>query len=527
MARKKTTPKPAAKPRRTAKKKTTPKPATMPRRAAKPKTAPPRAERTSRVTVSARKKATPGGGGVAAWEDDPASGFSPVITSSVPAPEKGKLAVRISHPPAAPKPGIYKAGTSEFRYWAAAEALDRARTFWAPLLAGKTWHTGAELPADLDAGVDLNAYYDRQGLKFFHETVQGTTYYAGESPDILCHELGHAVLDVLRPDLWNTASDEAAAFHESFGDMSALLTALQLKSVRVEVLQVTGGKIGRSSRLSRLAEQLGAAIRLVRADAAEPDCLRNAANSFFYRNPLDLPPVGPAATLSSEPHSFSRVFTGAFFDALAGALAVVGSASPTEDQLEATALALAGLLVQGVQAAALVPDFMSQVAASMVAADAQTNQGRFSDVLKSAFVRRGLLSLDTAAAPTGPGVSRSMALSATAEPAAAALRLSGAVFGLPEELELEVQAPGAARRFMAQAASFGPGPATAPDLDRAAQGYVADLFRRGRVHLPPAGQRRDGIANPIATKTHELERDGRTLRLVRLRFDCGFDCARF
>ncbi|MGC8640198.1 MAG: hypothetical protein ACP5XB_10025 [Isosphaeraceae bacterium] len=91
---------------------------------------------------------------------------------------------------------------------------------------------------------------------------------------------------------------------------------------------------------------------------------------------------------------------------------------------------------------------------------------------------------------------------------------------------LEVETPGQSRR-LAQAASFGPGPSPAANYHDAALGYVADLFRRGRVHLASAGASADGIANPIATKTHQLEGADHTLRLTRLRFDCGFDCVRF
>jgi hypothetical protein len=170
---------------------------------------------------------------------------------------------------------------------------------------------------------------------------------------------------------------------------------------------------------------------------------------------------------------------------------------------------------------------MAQVAASMVAADAQTNDGKFSDVLKSAFIRHGLLSLDTAAAPTRPGISRTAALAAAAPPAPAALRLMGDAFGLSPDIEVQVEAPGESRHFLARAASFGPSPALAPDHQDAARGYVADLFRRGRIHLTKTGETKSAIANPIATKTHQLVGDGQTLKLSRLRFDCGFDCARY
>src|SRR5438876_9146901 len=185
---------------------------------------------------------------------------------------------------------------------------------------------GSELSAvALDFGIDLNAFYDRQGLKFFHGSAAGRTVFSGESPDVVCHELGHAVLDSLKPQLFDAASIEVAAFHESFGDMSALLSALQLPSVREGVLAETGGVLHRASRLSRLAEQLGWAIRQSVPSAVEADCLRNAVNTFFYRDPDTLPTTAPATSLSSEPHSFSRVFTGAFFEGLAGMLATTDS----------------------------------------------------------------------------------------------------------------------------------------------------------------------------------------------------------
>ena len=178
-------------------------------------------------------------------------------------------------------------------------------------MPGIPWEVGTILPVDLDFGVDLNAFYDREGLKFFHGTAAGRTVFSGESPDVVCHELGHALLDSFKPQLFDAASIEVAAFHESFGDMSAILSALQLSSVREGVLAETGGVLRRSSRLSRLAEQLGWAIRQSVPSAVEPDCLRNAVNTFFYRDPDTLPTTAPATSLSSEPHSFSRVFTGA------------------------------------------------------------------------------------------------------------------------------------------------------------------------------------------------------------------------
>ena len=197
------------------------------------------------------------------------------------------------------------------------------------------------------------------------------TVYSGESPDIVCHEMGHAILDAIKPQLWGAASHEAAAFHESFGDMSAILSALQLQSLRTAILHDTGGHLYQSSRLSRLAEQLGTAIRAQHPDAVNPDCLRNAVNSFTYQDPINLPQMAPAVQLSSEPHSLSRVFTGACFEALAGMLAAKAAdcSSPTEQELLAASQDMGDILVAGARQVPVVSNFYAQVAAAMVSGE--------------------------------------------------------------------------------------------------------------------------------------------------------------
>jgi hypothetical protein len=251
-------------------------------------------------------------GVINAWEQDPGDGAQPtggqVIQRSVPVLREQPFSIRIVNPASAPQAKPHSPGTGDFRYWTAAEALRRGADFWGALLPGTSWEVGSILPVDLDFGIDLNAFYDRQGLKFFHGLAAGRTVFSGESPDVVCHELGHAVLDSLKPQLFDAASIEVAAFHESFGDMSAIPSALQLPSLREGVLAETGGVLRRASRLSRLAEQLGWAIRQSVPSAVEADCLRNAVNTFFYRDPDTLPTMAPATALSSEPHS-TRAFS--------------------------------------------------------------------------------------------------------------------------------------------------------------------------------------------------------------------------
>ena len=116
---------------------------------------------------------------VMAWQDDPISKL-PLIALPVPTLAKAPLKLRIKGP--AVKPGVYDVGTPQFRYWNTAVAVRRGADFWAPLLGVTRWQPGAVLPVGLDEGKDLNAYYDRTELAFFHDTAGGKTVYSGTVP---------------------------------------------------------------------------------------------------------------------------------------------------------------------------------------------------------------------------------------------------------------------------------------------------------------------------------------------------------
>jgi hypothetical protein len=416
----------------------------------------------------------------------------------------------------------------EFRYWTAAEALRRGADFWGALLPGLSWEVGSILPVDLDFGTDLNAFYDRVGLKFFHGSAAGRTVFSGESPDVVCHELGHAVLDSLKPQLFDAASMEVAAFHESFGDMSALLSALQLPSVREGVLAETGGVLRRASRLSRLAEQLGWAIRQSVPSAVEPDCLRNAVNTFFYRDPDTLPTTSPAAALSSEPHSFSRVFTGAFLEGLAGMLATMDAKD--EAALLQVSKDMGAILVQGIRTASVVPTFFSQVAASMLGvAKGQFSAQGYEVPLRSGFVRHGILppamafTVARARAPRrAAGVAEGLPESKTLP----TLHLSVAEYGLGVP-SIVVYAAGEPKRLQVAGAALAVGAAPSPGEDQAAKSFFEDLLRRGQLKVAGGAKGAAEIVRASApltheTHTHELRREGGQMVLRRVRIDCGF-----
>jgi hypothetical protein len=465
-----------------------------------------------------RKKSPSVATAVSAWEDDPGDG----VRLTRPAPDLSKRPLAFSFPRPASPQGTYQPGTPEFRYWTAAEALRRGADYWATRVPLSKWEVGAVLKVLLDEGTDLNAYYDRKALNFFHGPSPTGTVYSGESPDIVCHEMGHAILDSFKPRLWGAASHEVAAFHESFGDISAIMSALQLPSLRSGILLDTGGHLYRSSRLSRLAEQLGAAIRAHSPDAVDSDCLRNAVNSFTYQDPINLPQGAPASQLSSEPHSFSRVFTGAFFETLGSVLAAVAAnpSTPTEQELASVSNDLAGILVAGVKAAPVVSNWYAQVAAAMVQAAGAVNN-KYPPILKGVFVRRSILSLQSASSLTafGPSIAAFAARSLKEEQGVLARAALPAVqYGL--DMPLLVETPSHARAFLATAAAADATPIEPANAVTAARAFVDDLFRRGRVDYGKVGRPEARLEHGRRLRSHRLVEEAAGIRLERVLFDC-------
>jgi len=480
-----------------------------------------KAKRRAARPPAARRSVTASGSNVSAWQDDPGNG----VLVTRPVPDLAKKPLAFSFPKPAPAADMYQPGTSQFRYWTAAEALRRGADYWATRASITQWQMGPTLKVILDEGEDLNAFYDRKALNFFHGPSPGGTVFSGESPDIVCHEMGHAVLDSFKPQLWNAASDEAAAFHEAFADISAIMSALQLPQLRSAILSDTGGHFYSNSRLSRLAEQLGDAIRAQQPDAVDSDSLRNAVNSFVYQDPNTLPQTAPASQLSSEAHNFSRVFSGAFYEALGGLLQVAASnpANPTEQELLAVGDDLARILVTSIKQAPVVANWFAQVAGGMVQAAASVNKD-YPAVLKGVFVRRSLLSLQSATSVQL--LQRSMTriagvVDVSAEPLAP-VAIPSAHYGLDKPLVVDTASH--ARSFLATSAAIDASPITPANAVTAAQAFVDDLFNRGRVDYAGVGRPEARLEHGRRMRTHKLVKGVNATRLERTAFDCGICC---
>lgn len=293
-------------------------------------------------------------------------------------------------------PAPYAPGTLAFQYWQGEVALERTIHVWEDLFDRdfSTWHTGKPLLVRLRAGKDLNAFYDRKSLQFFYDVdrTTGRTIYAAESLDVVAHEAGHAVLDVYQSGYWSSVDLETASFHEAFADCSALMTTLTDPNVRKAFLEDAGGNARKSNFVSRLAEALGRAIYDNYGPGAnsDPTRLRDANNSFRYAPPDSLPPGAPEPELAAEPHSFSRVFTGAFYDTLIWLLARELKRDATEAGVERARRLAGRILGRAVETVAPGEARYLAVALRMREID-QTEEGGVATIgIEEGFARHGI-----------------------------------------------------------------------------------------------------------------------------------------
>lgn len=467
------------------------------------------------------------------WENDPGAGGFAIADQ----PDIKKPPFKFGFPPPALLPSL-DTTTEDFRYWIAAEALRRGADFWGPKVTARpTWYCGTELEVRLDVGPRWDANYERLALNFFHGVLSsGVNIYAAASGDMLCHELGHAMLDAIQDRLWHTVYKEVDAFHELFGDVSAILCALQIPTMRRSILTYTGPNLYRDSKLSRIAEQFGAGLHAQDPAEAYPNCLRNAWNSFYYVRPDLLPGWAHITQLSSERHSFSRIFTGALFEILAGMLTVhaANSLAPTPAELLDVTMDMRDIMAAAVVSAPIDTGYYALVAAEMVLAS-ETKNPAYPAVFCTAFVGRLIFSLASASAimemlTTGPnaGARRAPTRSRTAniKPGHQSYTpvfspLPSERFGLGEDLYVEMPADAvdsSARSATREGNSIEP-----LNSEAAATLFVDELFALGLVDTDADRDDDDGKKNEervLERTTHRLKRVGKQLRLMRIQISC-------
>jgi hypothetical protein len=320
--------------------------------------------------------------------------------------QTGKVA-RLRFAKGAPSSNTYRPGTMEFLYWqsreAALSALDAFAACGGPLAA---WSPDVRGSLELvpNAGDDLNAYYDRRTLSFFVSRDNNGTVCSGASTDVVSHETGHAILDSLRPELWNSSLPEHAAFHEAFGDCMAILTALNDDATR-KALLAHPGAFDAENFVESLAEELSDAVRRTMGESHPASKPRHALNTFRWQLPSKLPSVGGPDVLTGEVHSFARIFTGCFYDTIRNILADQPARTATD---VGNAARIAGkLLIDAARSALLRPRLFEEVGIAMLASDQGNSGGRNSAAVRDAFERHGITLTVT------PGIHQALALADT------------------------------------------------------------------------------------------------------------------
>jgi fungalysin metallopeptidase (M36) len=453
--------------------------------------------------------------------------------------------------------GKFAPGTQGFLYWQCREAALGALDAY-ELVAGNLtrWQGNRRtLPIRQDAGVDLNAYYDRSSFSFFHRAIGGTPFFSGASTDVVAHEVGHGLLDKIRPDLWDAPYLETGAFHEAFGDCMAVLTGLADRDTRRKLLAATT-TLKKKNFLESTAENLSEGIRRLDPshNAAEP---RHAYNSFQFQIPETLPFDGGPGELINEVHSFGMLFSGCIYDLIAAIFA--SRTNRTEASLLTSAKTAGSLLIAGATSAIITPRFFQSVGRAMVLADEEQNAGDNRDRIRGAFERHGImLGANALLAPTAvleggaprlgrtptvaPATRRDLATRLGVRPGArASLSVTemlgrrfahvvhtqdvplGAIDKRLRGVSMPLAIPVIVGESGGRAAVIGPMPEVI-SAEREVQSFAASLLQHGQIETATArsvaavaSRGRRAAAQP----THRVTSAGGKKVLVRVRFQCG------
>lgn len=292
-----------------------------------------------------------------------------------------------------PEERVYPPGDPSFVFWQCRQAALLAVEAWEQVSGPlRTWQGASRsLILDPDRAVGLEANYDRASVSFDRWPVQENTSFTGASTDAVSHEVGHAILDAERPDLWDSLFPEVAAFHEGFADCVTLLVALLDNKVADALFRGVSDQkrvLHAGGLASQVAESVAAAFRLsfgAQHPSAQP---RQLKNQLQWAIPTTLPANPTPTNLSREPHSFGRVFTGCVYDTIDN---IYQSGSQHTKRGLKNAVTTAGkLLAAAVKGAPEEIRFYRAVGRAMVLADDDQNGGVNHIAIRDAFAAHNI-----------------------------------------------------------------------------------------------------------------------------------------
>jgi hypothetical protein len=170
---------------------------------------------------------------------------------------------------------------------------------------------------------EANAYYDpaKKSLLFGYfkssprqngVSFPGGVVFTCLSPDIIAHEVCHALLDSVHPRFIENTNSDVPAFHEAFADIVALLQRFTMSELVESQLRSTRGDLNEFNVLGELATQFGNAL------SHGHGALRSAIGKYDDEKEKWVRRV-PDPTLYQtlfEPHDRGALLVAAFFDAL-------------------------------------------------------------------------------------------------------------------------------------------------------------------------------------------------------------------
>lgn len=296
-----------------------------------------------------------------------------------------------------------------YMYWPGTPEFDQVNSFYYATLTLRMYERYAHralpwsfpaprIAVDPHVGEGANAFYNEQdrllGFNSFH--VDGEFIFAAQSADVVSHETAHAILDGLR-DLYNESFGLGpTAFHESFGDMTAVLVALHDDSLVKRLLNWSKGDLRLDNFVTVVAEQITDRLKTREGQIhGRTVYLRNALNNLTLK-PFDtLPylPDNPQVELGREMHNYSRLFTGAFYDMVVGIYETLRSKPSDRVALHRTRDIVGHLLVCAVELGPVGELDFGDMAKAFIAADHLLHDGEHTRVLKAVFNQRGILTL--------------------------------------------------------------------------------------------------------------------------------------
>lgn len=141
--------------------------------------------------------------------------------------------------------------------------------------------------------------------------IPGGTIFTCLSPDIIAHELTHAILESIHPRFSENTNVDVPAFHEAFADIVALLQRFTISPLVEHQIARTRGNLGEFSFLGELATQFSNALGEGRG------ALRSAIGKQDKKGRwVRMKPDPTAYTTIFEAHQRGGILVAVFFDAL-------------------------------------------------------------------------------------------------------------------------------------------------------------------------------------------------------------------